>query len=198
MWILHCRDGSAVSADRHASVLPKFTSMFHGAKQSHQQPPTRRFSLGFLRCWLALRDCIKTIKAHAGLPQFEYHAKRSLQVLWSMRTPLGLFGTALDMQRAVWLDPNGGIGASADSFYEYLLKAYILFGEASHRLLFLEHAFQCRIFPDRLSTCAALVKAARCQCKSCNLPVREEMMHALLTMSACLQIILRHVQKDIF
>ena len=46
-----------------------------------------------------------------------------------MRTPLGLFGTALDMNRAVWLDNNGGIGASADSFYEYLLKAYILFGE---------------------------------------------------------------------
>lgn len=47
-----------------------------------------------------------------------------------MRTPLGLFGTALDMQKGVWLDPNGGVGASADSFYEYLLKAYILFGRA--------------------------------------------------------------------
>lgn len=46
-----------------------------------------------------------------------------------MRTPLGLFGTALDMRRAAWLDHNGGIGASADSFYEYLIKAYILFGE---------------------------------------------------------------------
>ena len=45
-----------------------------------------------------------------------------------MRTPLGLFGTALDMRQGVWLDNNGGIGASADSFYEYLLKAYILFG----------------------------------------------------------------------
>lgn len=71
---------------------------------------------------------------HAGIPQFEFHAKRSLQVLWSMRTPLGLFGTALDMNRAVWLDNNGGIGASADSFYEYLLKAYILFGETSLHL----------------------------------------------------------------
>ena len=32
------------------------------------------------------------------------------------------------MAHGVWLDNNGGIGASADSFYEYLLKAYILFG----------------------------------------------------------------------
>ncbi len=37
-------------------------------------------------------------------------------------------GTSLDMTYGVWLDNNGGIGASADSFYEYLLKAYILFG----------------------------------------------------------------------
>ena len=74
-------------------------------------------------------------RMHAGIPQFEFYAKRSLRVLWSMRTPLGLFGTALDMNKAVWLDNNGGIGASADSFYEYLLKAYILFGETFVHLL---------------------------------------------------------------
>ena len=32
-----------------------------------------------------------------------------------------------------WIDHNGGIGASSDSFYEYLLKAYILFGELMAR-----------------------------------------------------------------
>lgn len=67
------------------------------------------------------------------MPEFEHYAKRSLRVLWSMRTPLGLFGTALDMAQGAWLDPNGGIGASADSFYEYLLKAYILFGAWPHK-----------------------------------------------------------------
>jgi len=65
----------------------------------------------------------------AGRPEFEHYARRALQRLWTMRTPLGLFGTSLDMVHGVWLDNNGGIGASADSFYEYLLKAYILFGE---------------------------------------------------------------------
>lgn len=67
--------------------------------------------------------------ANSGIPDFELAARASLRRLWSMRTPLGLFGTALDMRRAAWLDHNGGIGASADSFYEYLIKAYILFGE---------------------------------------------------------------------
>lgn len=64
----------------------------------------------------------------AGQPIFERCARQALRALWRMRTPLGLFGTSLDMMQGMWLDNNGGIGASADSFYEYLLKAYILFG----------------------------------------------------------------------
>ncbi len=63
-----------------------------------------------------------------GRQIFERCARRALRALWRMRTPLGLFGTSLDMMQGIWLDNNGGIGASADSFYEYLLKAYILFG----------------------------------------------------------------------
>lgn len=63
-----------------------------------------------------------------GQPEYEHAARRSLHRLWSMRTPLGLFGTSLDMSTASWLGSHGGIGASADSFYEYLLKAYVLFG----------------------------------------------------------------------
>ena len=64
----------------------------------------------------------------AGHPEFEHYATRSLRRLWAMRTPLGLFGTSLDMAAAAWLEPNGGIGASQDSFFEYMLKAYVLFG----------------------------------------------------------------------
>ncbi len=46
------------------------------------------------------------------------------------------------MTHGVWLDNNGGIGASADSFYEYLLKAYILFGRPSHGLPHVWHTSQ--------------------------------------------------------
>ena len=66
-----------------------------------------------------------------GQPEYEHAARRSLYRLWSMRTPLGLFGTSLDMTTASWLGSQGGIGASVDSFYEYLLKAYVLFGMCS-------------------------------------------------------------------
>ena len=69
-----------------------------------------------------------TAKRAAGNPVFEDAAIRALERLWVMRTPLNLLGSSLDMATGEWRDPNGGIGASSDSFYEYLLKAYILFG----------------------------------------------------------------------
>ena len=45
-----------------------------------------------------------------------------------MRSPIGLLGGTLDMEHRQWRDPSGGIGPSSDSFFEYLLKAYILLG----------------------------------------------------------------------
>ncbi|EIE19324.1 seven-hairpin glycosidase [Coccomyxa subellipsoidea C-169] len=107
-----------------------YSGGLHGVFQNETEVETNTAACGSFTIEMGVLSRL------TGLPQFEYHAKRSLQVLWSMRTPLGLFGTALDMQRAVWLDPNGGIGASADSFYEYLLKAYILFGEMEYWEMF--------------------------------------------------------------
>lgn len=60
---------------------------------------------------------------------FEDAAFRALEGLWAMRSPLNLFGSSLDMERAEWKDASGGVGASSDSFYEYLLKSYILLGD---------------------------------------------------------------------
>lgn len=64
----------------------------------------------------------------AGDPEYEEVARGALAALWAMRTELGLLGYSLDVASGRWLDANGGIGASGDSCYEYLLKAYILFG----------------------------------------------------------------------
>ncbi|KAK9107965.1 hypothetical protein Syun_023976 [Stephania yunnanensis] len=60
--------------------------------------------------------------------RFEAAALRALRKLWSMRSPLNLLGTTLDVVTGEWLEYSSGIGAGVDSFYEYLMKAYILFG----------------------------------------------------------------------
>ncbi|XP_042497494.1 alpha-mannosidase I MNS5-like isoform X2 [Macadamia integrifolia] len=64
-----------------------------------------------------------------GDPRFEAAALRALRKLWSMRSPLNLLGTTLDVVTGEWLEHSSGIGAGVDSFYEYLIKAHILFGK---------------------------------------------------------------------
>ncbi|MED6184302.1 Alpha-mannosidase I mns5 [Stylosanthes scabra] len=64
-----------------------------------------------------------------GDPRYESAALRALRKLWSMQSSLRLFGTTLDVETGEWIEFSSGIGAGVDSFYEYLLKAYILFGK---------------------------------------------------------------------
>ncbi|XP_074564635.1 alpha-mannosidase I MNS5 [Curcuma longa] len=63
-----------------------------------------------------------------GNPRFEVVALRALRKLWSMRSSLNLLGTTLDVVTGEWIEYSTGIGAGVDSFYEYLMKAYVIFG----------------------------------------------------------------------
>ncbi|KAK3035802.1 hypothetical protein RJ639_034618 [Escallonia herrerae] len=63
-----------------------------------------------------------------GDTRFESAALRALRKLWSMRSSLNLLGTTLDVTTGEWIEHSSGIGAGVDSFYEYLIKAHILFG----------------------------------------------------------------------
>ncbi|KAG1327019.1 putative Alpha-mannosidase I MNS5 [Cocos nucifera] len=63
-----------------------------------------------------------------GDSRYEAVALRALRKLWSMRSSLNLLGTTLDVVTGEWIEYSSGIGAGVDSFYEYLIKAYILFG----------------------------------------------------------------------
>ncbi|PAN08059.1 hypothetical protein PAHAL_1G383700 [Panicum hallii] len=63
-----------------------------------------------------------------GDSRYEAAALRALRKLWSLRSSLNLVGTTLDVLTGKWIEYSSGIGAGVDSFYEYLIKAYILFG----------------------------------------------------------------------
>ncbi|AAD45990.1 Similar to gb/U04299 mannosyl-oligosaccharide alpha-1,2-mannosidase from Mus musculus. ESTs gb/R84145 and gb/AA394707 come from this gene [Arabidopsis thaliana] len=71
-----------------------------------------------------------------GDPRFESAALRALRQLWRMRSSLDLLGTTLDVVTGEWIEYSSSIGAGVDSFYEYLLKAYILFGKEDYWRMF--------------------------------------------------------------
>jgi len=56
-------------------------------------------------------------------------ARQSAVAFWSRRSSLGLVGTAADVNTGGFTDGQSTTGPGQDSFYEYLLKAYILFDD---------------------------------------------------------------------
>lgn len=62
-------------------------------------------------------------------PVYYEKAKRALTELYSHRSSIGLVGSSINVDTGVWTDPQSHISGGIDSYYEYLLKASILFDD---------------------------------------------------------------------
>ncbi|KAL7688669.1 putative glycoside hydrolase family 47, PA domain, six-hairpin glycosidase-like superfamily [Plasmopara halstedii] len=62
----------------------------------------------------------------SGDQRFERRAKEAVVAIWERRSELNLLGSAIDVGSGEWLYAYGGIGAGLDSFFEYLLKYYLI------------------------------------------------------------------------
>lgn len=66
-------------------------------------------------------------------PVFYDKAKKALVALYSRRSPIGLVGEEIDVETGEWLSRASHVGGGIDSYYEYLLKCAILFGDEDCR-----------------------------------------------------------------
>ncbi|KAI4317936.1 hypothetical protein L6164_025760 [Bauhinia variegata] len=71
-------------------------------------------------------------------PIFEQVTKNAVRGLWARRSKLNLVGAHINVFTGEWTQKEAGIGTSIDSFYEYLLKAYLLFGDEEYLYIFQE------------------------------------------------------------
>lgn len=62
--------------------------------------------------------------------RFERASKRAIKALWSRRSDRDLLGNTINVKTGRWINRSGGIGAGCDSFFEYLVKAHVAFGDA--------------------------------------------------------------------
>lgn len=70
-----------------------------------------------------------------GKPVYYEAAKRATKALYSRRSPLGLVSQDIDIQTGKWLDDRSHIGACIDSYYEYILKGWLLFGDPALKVM---------------------------------------------------------------
>jgi mannosidase alpha-like ER degradation enhancer 2 len=70
-----------------------------------------------------------TLSKLTGRPVFYEKAKRALVETYKRRSPLGLVGTGINVETGAWTDTDSHISGGIDSYYEYLWKCWLLFGD---------------------------------------------------------------------
>ena len=70
-------------------------------------------------------------------PIFYNKAKRALVETYNRRSAIGLVGTRINVETGKWTNTGSHISAEIDSYYEYLLKAWVLFGDQDCKRMWL-------------------------------------------------------------
>ncbi len=79
-----------------------------------------------------------TLSKLTGKPIFYNKAKRALVETYKRRSPIGLIGTRINVETGKWTNTDSHISAEIDSYYEYLLKCWLLFDDQDCRWMWLD------------------------------------------------------------
>lgn len=79
-----------------------------------------------------------TLSKFTGNPIFYEKAKRALVETYKRRSSIGLVGEWINVETGQWTNPDSHISGAIDSYYEYLLKCWRLFGDRECRTMWLE------------------------------------------------------------
>ena len=68
-------------------------------------------------------------------PVYYEKAKRALVETFKRRSPLGLVGESINVETGAWSNTDSHISGGIDSYYEYLWKCWLLFGDRDCRTM---------------------------------------------------------------
>jgi mannosidase alpha-like ER degradation enhancer 2 len=74
-----------------------------------------------------------TLSKLTGKPVFYEKAKRALVETFKRRSRLGLVGQSINVETGAWTNADSHISGGIDSYYEYLWKCWLLFGDKDCR-----------------------------------------------------------------
>lgn len=79
-----------------------------------------------------------TLSKLTGKPIFYDKAKRALVQTYNRRSKIGLVGEWINVETGEWTNTDSHISGAIDSYYEYLLKCSLLFGDQDCRKMWTE------------------------------------------------------------
>lgn len=72
----------------------------------------------------------------SGDPKYGLVAMKAVEELYHLRSDIDLVGKHIHIRTGKWHETISGVGSNSDSFYEYLLKSYLLFRKMEHYRMF--------------------------------------------------------------
>ncbi len=72
-----------------------------------------------------------TLAKLTGKQAFYDKAKRALVETYKRRSEIGLVGENIDVTTGKWTNPDSHLSGGIDSYYEYLIKCSLLFGDTT-------------------------------------------------------------------
>jgi mannosidase alpha-like ER degradation enhancer 2 len=79
-----------------------------------------------------------TLSKLTNNPIFYDKAKKAVVELFKRRSKIGLVGTTIDIETGEWKNKESHISGMIDSYYEYLLKSWKLFGDPDFKNMYEE------------------------------------------------------------
>jgi hypothetical protein len=71
-----------------------------------------------------------------GNPVYYEKAKKAFLEIYNRRSAAGLVGTTIDVETGEWKNSESHISGMIDSYYEYMIKSYLLFGDEDFRAMY--------------------------------------------------------------
>ncbi|KAH3756667.1 ER degradation-enhancing alpha-mannosidase 2 [Pelomyxa schiedti] len=130
-----------VAHDLGQRLLPAFdtvTGIPYGTVNLRHGVPPNETPITCTACGSSFTLEFGLLTLLTGDTRFEKVARRAVHALWSYRSMLGLLGNHIDTTNGKWTAHDASVGSATDSFYEYLLKASMLFNDAEYQTMFEE------------------------------------------------------------
>lgn len=130
-----------LAADLGRRLLPAFrtdTGIPYGTVNLRHGVPAGEVKVASLAGAGTLVLEFGSLSALTGDRAFADAAFRAMHALHARRSPLGLVGKHIHVASGSWTEATSGVGSNSDSFYEYAVKAYALFGDAAMWRMFQE------------------------------------------------------------
>ncbi len=77
-----------------------------------------------------------TLSRLTGNDIYYNKAKNAVQQVYKRRSKIGLVGTTINVNTGEWQNTESHISGMIDSYYEYLLKSWLLFGDKDFKVMY--------------------------------------------------------------